>query len=361
MITRRQILAATCVPLLGAQARSQSGAQIRFDGVVFCVDGWTPPAAEPPEGWAGLLAVYSTGSEDVPPMLGAYFVKEGALCFRPRFLVNVKVRALFRAPGAPPVEAAFARALRETKPTARVEQVYPSSDVLPANLLRFYLQFSRPMRRGEAWEHIRLLNRDGKPLDLPFLELEQELWDADGKRLTVLFDPGRIKRGVLPRDEAGTSLTEGSSYTLVIDATWRDRDGAPMVKEFRKLFRVVPEARQPIDLKTWRMEMPRAGSSQPLMVHFPAPLDYALLHRLLEVHGDAGRLAGKATVRQRETQWIFTPDAPWRPGGYRLQVDTALEDVAGNRVGKPFDVDVFDKITTKITRQFESIPFRVST
>ncbi|HYI96233.1 MAG TPA: hypothetical protein VEX68_22010, partial [Bryobacteraceae bacterium] len=241
--------------------------------------------------------------------------------------------------------------------TTKVEQVYPSAAVLPANLLRFYIQFSGPMQRGAVWNYIRLLDRSGKPLELPFLEVDQELWDAEARRLTVLFDPGRIKRGVLPRDESGTALTEGGEYTLVIDAGWRDQNGAPLLTEFRKKFRVAPEARAGIDLKSWSLKPPPSGAA-PLIVDFPAPLDYALLHRLLTVLGPEGRAVdGAITLSRNEAQWQFRPDKPWSAGAYELRVDTALEDVAGNRVGRPFDVDVFEPITKTISRKYESIPF----
>lgn len=257
-----------------------------------------------------------------------------------------------------PIEAIFTPQTTQAKQTTRVEQVYPSAGILPANLLRFYVHFSGPMRRGEAWDHIRLLDRTGKPVELPFLELDQELWDAESRRLTVLFDPGRIKRGVLPRDESGTALMEGSEYTLVIDTTWPDQHGAPLVAEFRKKFRVAPEARAAIDIKTWKLRPPAAKTTEALVVDFPAPLDHALLHRLLDVNDGAKRVKGRIQVTRNETQWMFIPESPWSAEEFLLKVDTALEDVAGNRVGKPFDVDVFDPITTKITRQYESIAFR---
>ncbi len=73
-----------------------------------------------------------------------------------------------------------------------VAAVYPSAQVLPENLLRFYIQFSAPMSRGEAYRHIHLLDAVGKPVPDPFLELDEELWSGDGCRFTLLFDPGRI-------------------------------------------------------------------------------------------------------------------------------------------------------------------------
>ena len=37
------------------------------------------------------------------------------------------------------------------------------------------------------------------------------------------------------------------------------------------------------------------------------------------------------------------PTPPGLAGAYSLQVDTALEDVAGNRVGRPFEVDTLTR------------------
>jgi hypothetical protein len=50
------------------------------------------------------------------------------------------------------------------------------------------------MSRGEAYRRVHLLDATGRPINLAFLEIEQELWDPEGRRLTLLFDPGRVKR-----------------------------------------------------------------------------------------------------------------------------------------------------------------------
>src|SRR4029077_16843257 len=91
------------------------------------------------------------------------------------------------------------------KPT-EVTHVYPTATALPENQLKFYIHFSAPMGRGEAYEHVHLLDAKGRRDDLPFLELAEELWDASGKRLTLLIDPGRIKRGLKPREDLGPVL-----------------------------------------------------------------------------------------------------------------------------------------------------------
>ena len=354
MLSRRHFLA---LPV--AAIAAEKNARIQFDGRVFQVSDWSGEA--PKTGWESVFAVYVGDSPDTPQMLGTYTFESGVLTFRPRFPIapGTRGRAALRTPGSSPIEFTFTTAPRETNPTTQVVQVYPSADVLPANLLRFYVQFSAPMQRGEAWQHIRILDRDRKPLDLPFLELDQELWDREGHRLTVLFDPGRIKRGVLPRDEVGSALVEGGSYTLVVDKDWRDANGNLLQSPYAKTFRVVPEARNGIELKAWLVQPPNANTIEPLVIDFPAPLDFALLQRLIEVHASHTRLEGTISVAAQEKQWRFTPVSPWSAGSYAIQVDTALEDVAGNRVGRPFDVDTFEPITAKVIRKTESIAFHV--
>jgi hypothetical protein len=239
-------------------------------------------------------------------------------------------------------------------PSTRVRAVYPSAGVLPENQLKLYLCFTAPMQSGEAWTRIRLLDAHGKPVDLPFLEIDQELWNRDRTRLTVLFDPGRIKRGVLPLDEVGPSIEAGRSYTLAIDREWLDGRGAPLVEPFRKTFRVGPPDRAPIDTATWRVTAPRAGTREPLTVAFPEPLDYAMLHHAIEVRG----VAGTVEIGRGETEWRFTPGQPWKSGGHQLIVQSNLEDLAGNRIGRPFDIDVFEKVTRAVARETVSLPFR---
>ena len=74
-----------------------------------------------------------------------------------------------------------------------VDGVYPSSDVLPENLLRFYVHFSAPMQRGGVQGHIFLLDAEGQEVKGAFLNLATELWDSAMQRLTILLHPGRIK------------------------------------------------------------------------------------------------------------------------------------------------------------------------
>lgn len=55
-----------------------------------------------------------------------------------------------------------------------------------------------------------------------------------------------------------------------------------------------------------------------------------------------GPVAGDADVRAAETRWVFTPREPWQDREYQLAALAALEDTAGNRVGRPFEVGTSD-------------------
>src|ERR1700691_3502495 len=252
-------LAAVLLPLLLPRAAA-AGISITSTGGAFQVSGWKA-SAEPAAGWSSVFQVYA-GAGDVPAMLGSYTVEGSVLTFRPRWPLTpgMHVRAVFHLPGEAPVEAGFDTPKSAPAAATRVEHVYPTTDILPSNTLKLYIYFSAAMRRGEAWQHIRLLDSQGVLVKLPFLEIDQELWDPANTRLTVLFDPGRIKRGLLPLRESGPNLEEGKRYTLVIGHEWLDANGTPLAADFAKPFRVVEAERTPVDPAHWRISPPRPGT-----------------------------------------------------------------------------------------------------
>jgi hypothetical protein len=90
------------------------------------------------------------------------------------------------------------------------------------------------------------------------------------------------------------------------------------------------------------------------------PLDHALLERVVWVRDANGRtVAGRVTTAEGETVWQFTPERPWERGRYELVAETILEDLAGNRIGRPFEVDVFRKVDREIKTETVQIPFEV--
>jgi hypothetical protein len=114
------------------------------------------------------------------------------------------------------------------------------------------------------------------------------------------------------------------------------------------------------DPQKWKVQPPAAGSARALTVRFPRPLDHALLSRVLWVADAKGKVVvGSVDVSDEEKRWHFTPRELWRAGNYVLLVDTTLEDLAGNNIERPFEVDVFRPIQRKVKTKTIKIPFQV--
>jgi hypothetical protein len=219
-----------------------------------------------------------------------------------------------------------------------VTHVFPSCDILPENLFRFYVCFSNSMQRGRALGEILLLDPDGQPVADALYRPPVELWDRTVRCLTVLLDPGRLKRRVGPNAELGPPLKVGQQYTLEIGSGMVDGHGQPLDRRFRKRFLVSDPIREQIATENWKVLAPATGSREALVLVFPNPLDWALLLRTITVRSQDGvAINGQIVIDQNERRWSFTPNSAWVPGTYRVQVGSDLEDVCGNDIAGPFD------------------------
>ena len=100
---------------------------------------------------------------------------------------------------------------------------------------------------------------------------------------------------------------------------------------------------------------PSVGTRTPIQLHFPESLDYALLHRVIEVRDFHDALiAGRVEVGDEEKRWSFVPDLPWSKEEYSLSIDPILEDLAGNTPVRVFETDLRDKplAAPQLTRRF---------
>ena len=325
------------------------------------------------EQWQKLLSVYAeqgalTSDLWLPPMAGSYEIAAETIRFQPRFRMEpgILFRTVFdpsklpSGSAAKSVSSTFQLPRTATQRTTQITTIYPSAAEVPENLLKFYLLFSAPMSRGHIYEHIRLQDDSGKTVELPFLEINEELWDPSMTRLTLFLDPGRIKRGVKPLEEVGPALQAGHSYTLSIADTWLDADGNPLKTGAQKKFKVTPPDRQPIDPDKWQIRSPQARSSQVLMVEFPKPMDHALARRMIRVVDSSQRfVGGRIGLAGNEREWHFTPDRDWSAGKHFLLVEAKIEDLAGNNIGKAFEVDLFEGVDQHLTNSVMRLPFEI--
>lgn len=356
-----------------ADSASTAKAFVEVSGLSAATLEQLPKAGWDPAQWQRLLSVFaesvnSASGQNLPPMAGSYHVQGNALRFDPQFPLEpgVSYRAVLQPnqlPGAnnstaAPTTAIFQMPSRETAPGTVVSRIYPSADVLPENLLKFYVHFSAPMSRGRIYDHIHLQDESGKKVELPFLEIDEELWDPSLTRLTLFIDPGRIKRGVRPLVEIGPALEAGKSYALVIGREWQDASGNPLKESFQKAFKVGPPDRQPPNPAQWKIESPPIGTREPVTIAFDKPMDQALSQRVISVVTPSGQsVQGTTTLTDQERRWIFTPNDSWQAGNYQLIIQTTIEDLAGNNIGKPFDVDVFEGVQRKLKSSAVKLPF----
>lgn len=329
--------------------------------------------------FAEILAVYTDTEDntDLPiAMLGTYQVNSRYLRFTPRFpwMPGMVYRAKFdyqlfidkyggrqwdHAKGASSLYLSFDIPRHAGLPTT-VTEVTPSSDHLPENLLRAYIHFSAPMSLDNGYRYIHLLDDSGAEVTMPFLVIDQGLWDRAHQRFTLLFDPGRIKRGIKANLEQGPPLKTGRKYELVIDAAWPDATGRPLADSFHKVFTVGPADRKSPEYKKWRVLAPLRGTTSPVSLRLEKSLDAALLKRMMVVCDSRGKpIEGTIETAGGETEWRFIPTLPWRPGRFEIRVSAALEDLAGNNLVRVFDTDLDEVNPHKQIPKFVRLAFSV--
>jgi hypothetical protein len=304
--------------------------------------------------WESLLRVRVAGNDELA-VAGTYSVTSDAIEFRPRFPFDAG-RSYFvqfdasRLPSPRPVFVQRTLDVPAGPASARtqVTSIAPTGGVWPENLLRFYIQFSAPMSRATALGFVHLVDQTGDEAGTEvkeaFLPLDVDLWNGDRTRFTVFFDPGRVKTGIRPNVELGRALHAGRKYAIVVDAAWPDAHGRPLTSEFRYAFTAAAAEERAVTPADWRVTAPPAGSRDALVVIFPWALDRGLLQRAIGVQRAGGTaIEGAIAIDEGERSWRFTPSAPWSAGPHELAVLTILEDPAGNRVGRAFEIEMFQK------------------
>lgn len=292
-----------------------------------------------------------------PSMLGKYERAGNELTFTPRFPLSTGAtyRASLRAAGSTSSLDYRIPAVAAQAPP-RVVKIYPTADVLPANHLRFYIYFDRPMRGGtELFKHLAILDDKGKEIDEPWLI--DEIWDEENNCLILFIHPGRIKWGVELRELMGPVLYEKRSYTLVVRGEWTDLEGNKIGKDTIKKFRTTPEDRVRVELSDWTLAAPKAGTRDAVALTLSKSVDYRSLQTGLTVMNAKGQIvAGAIAIGKDEKSWSFTPAQPWQAGPHCVTISPDLEDVAGNTPARPFDMDLLTRRRPAQNLDFEFEP-----
>jgi len=239
--------------------------------------------------------------------------------------------------------------------------IFPAQDTVPENLLKMYLVFSTPMAQGHSLQYIKLTNEKGDSLPNSFLYLQQELWNEDGTELTVWFDPGRIKRDLIPNKLLGPPLIAGKNYKLIISGDWQNTNGTSLGTSYTKKFIAARRDSISPSIDRWKIEVPKKNTTHPLVMSFGEPLDYALLKHAIRVVDSSGRtIKGTISINGDQKGYLFTPEKIWSPGYYKILVEGRLEDLAGNNLNRLFDQDLMLHANQKSTKEIYERTWRIN-
>lgn len=283
-----------------------------------------------------------TGTKIGPAMFADTAWRDRRLTLTPRF--GLSRGRLYRGVLSGPERSQITADYRvpkavDLRPPA-VSAIWPTAKRLPANLLKFHIHFSEPMREGrDIFDKIRIVDAKGQAVYSPWRRLE--LWSKAAQRLTLWIHPGRIKQGVNLRERFGPVLRPNADYTLILDQSIRSAAGVPFASDIRHPFQTIAEDRiRPLP-QDWSMVLPKAGTREPLTVRFDGPIDRALLDRHLEIlDGRAKSVKVSILPAPGDAACKMIPERPWRAGNHLLQISELLEDLAGNTRTRVFDTDL---------------------
>ena len=244
----------------------------------------------------------------------------------------------------------------------RVMGFYPTADTLPENLLRLYIEFNQPMQETGFMDQITFADETGEDLSGVFLPSRYEYWNKARTKLTLIFDPGRVKTGLRAHKQlGGRALKPGKKYTLTVKQNWHSMAGEGLVEEASKTFVVSTEDMRPINPEHWSLRIPECNGKNPISIDFGRVLDHINAQTFIRVVDSNGQpVPGKTSLTQQEAAWQFVPDAPWLPGDYAIYVYKKLEDVAGNNLLHGFDVLKASARAAKQTTPYRILPFKIN-
>ena len=217
----------------------------------------------------------------------------------------------------------------------KVLAVHPALKCLPANTLRAHIVFDRPMRTAEAHKHIKLIDGRGNDISDALLDLADGLWTTDGRILTILFHPGRIKTGLAASKQFGSIFIEGMTYQLVVSNKIISACGKSLENDYCHHFKIAPAIRQgflPIpDKLLLDKNVVRIETNQ--------PLDWLSVQTYLAVTNESGhRLNAHFSLTADGKAIIVHLDDSASEERRFLRVHPQLEDVAGNQANMPFEI-----------------------
>jgi len=230
---------------------------------------------------------------------------------------------------------------------------FPSCDTVPSNLLKMYLQFSEPMSEGRSYQHIRLFDvTTGDTVKNAFLDLQPELWNEDGRVLTLWLDPGRIKQDLIPNKKLGFVMNDHRQYRLHVSKGWRGRNGLELEQDCERTIVTSNRDVKKPDTRNWTVSM----KGDTVMIDLHESLDWSLIQSTVSIEHNES----KTITMSCEKKLYLVPAKKLAAGRYTLKIESRLEDLAGNNLNRLFETDVTTSSEKSDIKDVYTIQFRVN-
>ena len=314
--------------------------------------------------WSSFYKISVTGSQRA--VLGSYEIIANRIVFVPRFPPDpaVSYRVLFdyqsmfkllelkdAAPHGNLIDSIRYQPI--DRPRTFLTDIYPVIDTIPSNTLKLYLFFSQPMGFANPYDYINLIGPESQIIKNAFVEIPEGLWNEARTRLTLLFHPGRIKRGVGPNHSLGPVLAEGLQYELVIDKNWKDANGKNLVGKTSKKYHVSKERRNKIDRKDFYFSSSCPEDCQLLLVIKNTLIDIEMARNSIAIiNSNQEVLDVQISYDDDGKSILFRSQGFYAGEKYMMSINPRLEDICGNSF-----YYVFDSEAGKRSDQFEVINF----
>ncbi len=274
------------------------------------------------------------------PVLGRYKIQGQRLHFasssQPGSGISFEVQLTSR--GQTIYRRFTAPILPELSPFApQVEANYPSSKVIPENILLFYLEFNQPMNT-DVYEHTEVKILDSLGQERKLVWRHKVAWNADHTVVALMLHPGRVKKDIRYLDEYGEIFYPGEQVSLTLGKAFQGLNGKwaecpyPIQYTIAHSDTVLPQ------VVAFQKGSVPPGSQQAVTVEFSEPMCYGSLLEGLKVTNQLGALIpGSFKTDSEERRWSFVPDRSWVPGNYQLVLPELTADLAQNQLDRPFE------------------------
>lgn len=241
----------------------------------------------------------------------------------------------------------------DDKKQTKLLAIYPQIDTVPENLLKIYLQFSKPMQEvKDAKDFLKVINQETKQEEDIFLDLETELWNLEHNELTLWLDPGRIKKDLIPNKEKGNPIKLRNTYTINISKDWKDAEGLALEKEYQKTFYVSERDTKQPTIADFKFKVPKENTMDELEILCNEDLDMMLIRNNLKIYRDDKPLTSFKIEFNKSSIIKIIPNSNWKKGLYKIVIASQQEDLAGNNFMRLFDRDVTQDTVNTEKNQF---------